>query len=454
MSQTRQNSPAEKQLAQTDRYLAQAIFYSGLPAFVLAMSLLWATSWDTKTKITISLPVVIFWIGFALAAINRLKRSLLTLSNILASLREGDYSLRARARGRDDAMSDLTREVNRLGDTLRQQRRNETEATQLLTTVMQEIEVGVFAFDSEQRLRLANPAALRLLDVTADRVLGRSAGDLGLGECMAGPDACVLARSFPGAEGRWGMRRTLFHSEGKPHFLILIADLSRTLREEELAAWQRLVRVLGHEINNSLTPIKSIAGSLRTQAARGTLPADNEDLRAGLEIIETRAQGLSRFIDAYARLARLPTPNKVPTRVTALFSRIRSLDTRVGVEIVPSDPAIELFADPALLEQALINLVKNAVDAALAAHEGQSELAAVSLRLELGPGSYRIIVEDNGLGPPESVNLFVPFFTTKPGGSGIGLVFSRQIAESHGGTLVLESRTAARGCKATLSLPA
>jgi two-component system, NtrC family, nitrogen regulation sensor histidine kinase NtrY len=450
VNSTKEEKP--KALLQTDRYVALMVFLAGLPAVVVALAFLWSAHWDLKSKITLSLPVLICWYGFAAAGHRRVERSLLTLSNILTSLREGDYSLRARARGQSDALAELTREVNRLGDTLKQQRRNETEATLLLTVVMQEIEVALFAFDSAQRLRLANPAALRLLGVNAEQVLGRTATEVSLSDCLEGTETRVLVRGFPGGTGRWGLRRTPFYAEGTPHTLVVIADLSRTLREEELAAWQRLVRVLGHEINNSLTPIKSIAGSLRTQVERGG-PEVSADFAEGLGIIESRAHSLGQFIESYARLARLPEPTRRPVPVRDLLLRIRNMDTRVEVGIGALDTTLRVDADPALLEQALINLLRNAVDAALASHESTPSRASVNLEARALPGSVRIEVTDNGFGPPESVNLFVPFFTTKPGGSGIGLVLSRQIAESHGGTLELERISDQGGCRAVLCLP-
>ncbi len=428
------------------------VFLAGLPAVSVAMAFLWSSSWDLKSKITVTLPVLLCWYGFAAAGHRRVERSLLTLSNILTSLREGDYSLRARARGRSDALAELTREVNRLGDTLMQQRRNETEATLLLTVVMQEIEVALFAFDSDRRLRLANPAGLRLLEVTAEQVLGRTSLELGVDDFLEGSETRVLVRRFPGGSGRWGLRRTPFYAEGTPHTLVVIADLSRTLREEELAAWQRLVRVLGHEINNSLTPIKSIAGSLRSHVERRS-EVPTSDFAEGLAIIENRAHGLGQFIESYALLARLPKPVQRPVLVRDLLLRIRTMDTRVTVRLDAVDTALVADADAALLEQALINLLKNAVDAALAAHETEPLKAEVVLAARALPGSVALEVIDNGHGPPESVNLFVPFFTTKPGGSGIGLVLSRQIAESHGGTLELERVSEAGGCRAVLCLP-
>jgi signal transduction histidine kinase len=229
---------------------------------------------------------------------------------------------------------------------------------------------------------------------------------------------------------------------------VVLADVSRTLRAEERGAWQRLIRVLGHEINNSLTPIRSIADGLRQRIAREDMPqADlGEDFRKGLGVIVSRSDALTRFLGAYTRLAKLPPPRVARMDVGVWVHRVVRLETRMPVEIEPSPPAT-VVADGDQLDQVLINLVTNAVDAALVTHGG------VRVRWRGDPLGFTLVVEDDGPGLPESANLFVPFFTTKPGGTGIGLVLSRQIAEAHGGSLELIDRPGHRGCQARLTLP-
>jgi len=282
-------------------------------------------------------------------------------------------------------------------------------------------------------------------------LLGRSAEDVGLADCLAGEAARTLQRSFPGGQGRWGMRRSTFREEGKPHQLLVIADISRALRQEEQSAWQRLVRVLGHELNNSLAPIKSIAGSLESLLTRNPRreqwPEDmEEDLQRGLSIITTRAEALTRFMSAYSQLAKLPPPNLQPLEVSSWIRHVAALETRLPVAVLPG-PQVTVQADRDQLEQLLINLLRNAVDAARETGGG------VLARWMLSGNSLEVIVEDEGPGLSNTANLFVPFFTTKPQGSGIGLALSRQIAEGHGGTLTLENRTDSRGCQARLRLP-
>ncbi|MGH9845502.1 MAG: sensor histidine kinase, partial [Blastocatellia bacterium] len=397
--------------------------------------------------------ILAFWLGCAFALRERVVMPLQTLSNLLAALREGDYSIRGRMVN-DDPLGDVVREVNSLGSILRAQRLGAMEATALLRTVMNEIEVAIFAFDGDQRLRLVNRAGERLLDRPAEQLLSRTATELGMADCLEGEAARTLQRGFPGGGAndfrRFGMRRGTFREGGKPHHLLVIADLSRALREEERLAWQRLVRVLGHELNNSLTPIKSIADSLETLLERNPRPADwEEDVQRGLSIINARAESLNRFMTAYAKLAKLPRPNLDPMDVSAWVRNAVGLETRMKVELSPG-PELQINGDRDQLDQLLINLIRNAVDAA---KETGEQGSGVLVSWRLNGGLLEVSVEDEGAGLSNTSNLFVPFFTTKPGGSGIGLALSRQIAEGHGGSLTLENRATGRGCEAKLRLP-
>ena len=421
---------------------------AGFPALLVALILLWAGDFASRTQWTLTAIVALCWLGFAGAAEGRVVRPLQTLSNLLAALREGDYSIRARGARRDDALGEVITEVNALGETLHRQRLGAVEATLLLRTVMTEIDVAIFTFDGEQRLRLVNRAGERLLAQPAERLLGRRASDLGLAECLEGEVPRTAQMVFPGGIGRWGISRSRFREEGMSHHLLVLADLSRALREEERQAWQRLLRVLGHELNNSLAPIRSIAGSLESLIGRDPLPPDwQDDVRGGLAVISSRAEALTRFMQAYSRLARLPQPKFQAVDLAACIHRVASLEGRVPVRVKPGPP-LAVQADPDQLEQLLINLLKNAVDAAVEAGGG------VEVSWTRIAGFVDIVIEDEGPGLSSTANLFVPFFTTKPGGSGIGLVLSRQIAEAHGGTLTLANRESARGCEARLRLPA
>ncbi|HUE83009.1 MAG TPA: ATP-binding protein [Pyrinomonadaceae bacterium] len=422
----------------------------GLPGVLLCALLLWLHGYSARLQWTVNLLLVLLWLGIVFNLKQRVVRPLQTLSNILAAIREGDFSIRGRRATSGDALGEVMLEVNDLGQTLREQRLGALEASALLRTVMAEINVAVFAFSGDRRLRLVNRAGERLLARPAARLLGRTDADLGLSRCMdlddtAGPH--TLQMVFPGGVGRWDIRRSTFREGGVQHQLLVLTDLSQTLREEERTAWQRLLRVLGHELNNSLAPIKSVAGSLADLLNRNPEPTDwREDMQRGLDVISSRADSLARFVESYSKLARLPAPRFETLKVGELVRRVASLETRLPINVV-AGPEVTVQGDSAQLEQLLINLIRNAVDASLETG-GKVELCWTQKN-----GQLEVAVMDEGPGLANTANLFVPFFTTKAKGSGIGLVLSRQIAEAHGGALILENRQTGCGCEARLKLP-
>jgi nitrogen fixation/metabolism regulation signal transduction histidine kinase len=421
---------------------------AALPGSACALYLIWTADWAAHTQITWTILILGVWLLCVLALRERIVFPLQTLSNLLGALREGDYSVRGRSYREDDALGEVMREINTLGSTLREQRLGALEATTLLRTVMREIDVAIFAFDEHRRLRLVNRGGERLLDRPQEMLLGLTAQELHMEGCLDGPPQTTLQASFPGGAGRFGLRRTGIRERGLPLDLVVLSDLTQALSEQELQAWQRLVRVLGHELNNSLAPIKSIAGSLIRIIAREELPGDwRDDMRRGLGVITSRSESLSRFIGAYARLAKLPRPQLQPLDVGAAVQRAASFETRIAVE-VSGGPDVTIQGDPDQLEQVLINLLRNAADASLTTHGG------VKTGWRRDGAMLEIWIADEGPGLSSTANLFVPFFTTKPGGSGIGLVLSRQIAEGHGGALTLENRVGGAGCMARLKLPA
>lgn len=432
-----------------DRRVLLLALAAGLPGAALSLLLLWHGGYSSKVQLTFGLVVACLWLGFAFAVRTAVVHPLQTLSNLLAALREEDFSFRARAPRPDDALGEAMTEVNTLARTLREQRLGALEATALLRKVMEEIDVAVFALGGDGRLRLANRAGERLLGQPVERLLGRTAAELGLAPMLGGDAPRVLEAGFPGGAGRWELRRGTLRQGGLPVHLIVLSNLSRALRDEERQAWQRLIRVLGHELNNSLAPIKSIAGSLESLMTREPRPPDSdEDMRRGLAVIVGRAESLSRFMEAYARLARLPPPQLQPVEVAGLLTRVARLETRVPVA-VQRGPELTISADGDQLEQLLINLLRNAADASL--ETGGAVRVGWGRRSR--PVQLEVWIEDDGPGLTNTSNLFVPFFTTKPQGSGIGLVLCRQIAEAHSGTLTLENRRDARGCRALLRLP-
>lgn len=418
-----------------------------LPASGVAIVLLWRFDVPEWIRWTISAPLIAVPLSIFPLLRRQISLPLQTLSNLLAGLREGDYSINARA-SRGDAMALVIDEANSLVEVMREQRLGALEASALLQTVMSEIDVAVFTFDHENRLRLVNRSGERLLSKPKERLLGADAVSLGLDEFLGGQSPRTVQRQFGGGNGRWRVSRTTIREKGRPHELLVISDLSRELREEERGAWQRLVRVFGHELNNSLAPIKSIAGSLCNLVRQIPPPADlNEDLERGLGVVASRAESLDRFLGNFARLTRLPKPNRTEIAIGPLVRRVVQLESRLALEILPS-PETNLPVDGDQLEQVLINLVRNAVDAATERDGG-----AVSIRWERKDGLLELSVLDNGPGLANTANLFVPFFTTKPAGTGIGLALSRQIVEAHDGDLELCNREDGPGCIATVRLP-
>jgi nitrogen fixation/metabolism regulation signal transduction histidine kinase len=421
------------------------VLIAAVPAWLAAAFLLWNWNADATLRWMLFVLISLLGAGGVLAVRHRVVHPLQSLANMLEALREGDYSLRGRNVDPEDALGEVMVEVNSLSRTLYDQRLEALEAGVLLEKVIAEIDIAVFAFDAERRLRLVNRAGEALLGDRAAGLQGRRAAELGLADMLDEPSGGIVSHVFPGAAGRWEIRRRSFREGGRPHELLVISELSHALREEERQAWRRLVRVIGHELNSSLAPIKSMAGTLRKLIDREPPPADwRDDAHAGLAIIHDRAEALGRFMGAYARLARLPPPARRRVELAPLVRRAASLyGARVAVEAGP-DVCFDVDADQ--IEQVLINLIKNAVEAA-------GDTGSVRVNWRVADDTLLAEVEDDGPGLARTDNLWVPFFTTKPGGSGIGLVLSREIVENHGGAISLENRAGARGCVARITLP-
>jgi len=482
---TRKGPRKRVRLLYEHRISLYALFVA-LPGILVCGILIWREPWTTESKIALSVAVLIAWWILAMALHEQTVRPLQTLANVVASLREEDYSFRARGATTEDALGELSLEVNALADLLADQRIGAIEATALLRRVVEEIDAPLFAFDPDRVLRLVNPAGERLVQQAAIRILGRTADEIGLADCLNVTDEALVTLPASSSSGRWLVRQSKFREKGVPHTLVVLLDVSRALREEERSAWKKLIRVLGHELNNSLTPIKSIAGSLSARLREAGMNADQRlDFERGLEIIEARSASLNRFLQAYRALAQMPPPAIRRVALSPIVERVVFLETRLPITMLRG-PDVTLMVDPDQIEQMLINLVRNAVEATLetgrardsanaSANVGVSANAAanhganthpdnstfsmdasqpqVMLSWKLEEPNVVLNIDDNGPGLLNPSNAFVPFYTTKPAGSGIGLALSRQIVEAHGGSIELANRNGSGGCRVRVLLP-
>src|SRR5438067_3325668 len=435
-----------------------------VPGFFLSGILIWLQPWALQSKLMLLGTELFVCLLIGTALHDHIIRPLQTLANVVGALREEDYSFRARLAVQNDALGELSIEVNALADLLAENRTGAIEAAALVQRVVEEVDIPIFAFDPAQRLRLVNSAGEKLLQKSSSLVMGRAAPELGLQAALSAKSESLVTLPFAGA-ARWFVRRSSFRQQGIPHTLIVLSDVTRPLREEERQAWQRLIRVIGHELNNSLTPIKSIAGSLNARLYDTAMDfKEREDFQRGFQIIENRAASLNRFLQAYRQLAQMPPPVFTECSIEELAKRASALENRVTVTVVPG-PEVELEADPDQIEQMLINLLRNAAESVLESvpvkeegSNGSSMTAAKSkvpivLTWKISGQEMVLTIEDSGAGLMNPSNTFVPFYTTKPKGSGIGLILSRQICEAHGGSLELSNRQGQRGCIAKVILP-
>lgn len=367
-----------------------------------------------------------------------------TLSGAVASFRDGDFSFSIHRR-RNDELGDLVSAHNELGRVLRDERQDLFQRELLLHTLVQNTPNALVLADSRDHVVYSNVAARQLLNG------GRRLEGLGLAQILAesppamreaveaGHDAIFPVR-LEGEDESFHLATRAFRLNGQPHRLLLLRHMTRELSRQEVATWKKVIRVISHELNNSLAPISSLAHSGHELAER----IGHAAIQRAFDTIGERAAHLERFIRGYATFAKLPTPQLEAVPWQPFLERLRE---QYGYALQGSLPTTPGRFDPAQVGQVLINLLKNA-------HESGSAAAAVELEVRELPGEFRIEVRDRGGGMSEAVmaNALVPFYSTKRSGTGLGLALAREIAEAHGGRLGLANREGG-GLAVTLSLP-
>lgn len=430
------------------------VLLTGLPGVALCYLLLWRNPYSLDHKIEGTVTVLVLWLGLSVSARDLVIRSIQALSNVVAALKEDDFSFRATEAVTGDALGELAIEINSLSKALERERIGALESASLLRKVMSETGTAIFAFSPDERVRLLNRGGAIFLGRPERKILHMTAEELGISNLLEGPTSETISWPPGSFDRRWIVRRAHFRQHGVPHRLVVVAEASEALRAEERLAWQKLIRVLGHEFNNSLAPIKSLARTLARMAQNSAaLPEDDrQNFTHGLEVIADRAESLNRFLQSFTHLAKLPQPQKRPVPLRALTDHVINLESRLGI-FQFGGPEIDVEVDRAQMEQALINLTRNAVESVLTISATEVPPDAVSIAWDAAGGYINIWIRDKGLGLSGSENLWVPFYTTKLHGSGIGLLLSRQIIEAHGGMLSLRNRDDVTGCEVHIRLP-
>jgi len=435
-----------------DTQLSYLPLLASLPSFIL---LLWVMFY-AKISIYLILLVALFGsvsIFFCYVKLHQKSAyQFRSLSNLLDAMVQGDYSLRARSSHNNLALNELVLTINTLSERLNKQRMQSIESQLLLNTVIEHIDVAIVAFNDKDEVALVNPTAKKLLQLSADINQTLPSNQLAqlkpVSEFTSGQSE-VVSLTLGNQQGKFKVHMEEFRASGKPHKLLFITDVRLLLRSEERNAWQSLVRVISHEINNSLAPIASIGLTLKRSLSRTEQAnIEPESLIEGLNVITQRANNLTEFVNSYKKIARLPAPQKQKTSIIALLDKVTPLFQKHKI-IIESQQDHLLDIDPVQIEQVLINLLKNAIEAN---QEAKSE-SGIAINWQVTHNAFSLTIADNGIGISNLDNLFVPFYTTKKQGSGIGLVLCRQILEVHNGQLTLTNKPDNSGCLAIIELP-
>lgn len=385
-----------------------------------------------------------------------------TLANLIESMIDGDYSLRGRLKS-NQAFQELLILINNLSDTLAQHKLAVKESRVLLELIVDQMDAMVLATDANGNLVMANNSAQQLLLNGAEKFEGIALNSFVLGAQLAQAFPGIIdfkhqprtinskqAAEQPALEGEYFLYKEKFFSAGQSHQLYLLTNAERLLMEKERNAWQSLLRVLSHEINNSLTPISTISQSIEKKLLSNLdnkRTIEPESLLDGINIINERADTLSEFIASYSQLAHLPKPLFSTFNLYDMLNKLTLLFPQCEFTIDKSID-IQLTVDKKQLEQVFINLFKNAIDAM---SSFEQKLIVITYRQD--SQWQQIMITDCGSGVANVENLFVPFYTTKPNGSGIGLALCRQIMFGHNGQIKLTNNINKPGIEVRLSLP-
>jgi len=427
-----------------EKRVSNIVLWAILPSYFIAVCLLWYidTSFYLQSLVTIFLSALI---GFSFYRFHyEIKDQFISLANLIEALNVGDFSLRGKAEEGQFGHSDLIRQINKLADSLTAARYDFKESQLLLAKVIKQIKVAIIACDDNDKITMVNPETERLFSLSESKISHKTLAELKLSQLDSLKSNSIENLTIGSRTARWHIFKDGFREQGKQHTLYIFSDLDLLLSQQEQKAWKDLVRVLSHEINNSLAPIISLASTLDKLTNNSEIEdVDKEDIQSGLKIIQDRATSLKHFIQGYRVLTHMPAPQLQSVDIIPAIKQLVAL-LKYPIDLVIPEQLV-LDVDIAQLEQCLINLLKNA-------DEAGGESSAIELIIKTRAQQLHIYILDKGPGIQNLDNVFVPLFTTKEKGTGIGLSLCKQIIQGHNGQLQLANR-ASGGCQVEIILP-